>query len=495
MRLHRTTTCIAALCLSAAPVLADITPEQLWDEISTIYDGTYQEFSHDEPRREGDTLVIENVKMAFDDAEAEFAISLDDIRLRAVAADSVEITVSETITIDIAPPPGGEDISVDLTHSNLIVLAQGAPGDLDYTYNADEVRASMSFADDAESGTIGMVLSDFAGLVATEQSGELLDYQGRYTAGEMRFSADVNSAEDGKFVVQGTTKDLTMALEGAMPNVLFEANPDIPFEEAMAAGLRITGNITQGGLQLDFEGTNADTGALSGNGSIESSKTSFAMSADGVSYDGEVNAVEIDMTGDALPAPVNVTLGSYGVGLAIPAKVGEPFQPMRLAFFLRDLSASDALWNLFDPNERMTRDPITVDMALSSVVTPLASVFSEDAMEDADVPFRFQTATIDRLLVRALGAELTGEGAFSFGEESEAFDGFQAITGSAKATLTGLNSALDQLDRAGLIPADALMGPRMMIGMIAVPSGDDQLTSELEVREDGQVLVNGNRMR
>ena len=54
---------------------------------------------------------------------------------------------------------------------------------------------------------------------------------------------------------------------------------------------------------------------------------------------------------------------------------------------------------------------------------------------------------------------------------------------------------MDKLVAAGLVPQEQLMGAQMMIGMFAKPNGDDAFTSEVEVSGDGQVLVNGQRMR
>ena len=36
---------------------------------------------------------------------------------------------------------------------------------------------------------------------------------------------------------------------------------------------------------------------------------------------------------------------------------------------------------------------------------------------------------------------------------------------------------------------------RMMLGMFTRPTGDDQLTSTFEINAEGQILVNGERIR
>ena len=48
----------------------------------------------------------------------------------------------------------------------------------------------------------------------------------------------------------------------------------------------------------------------------------------------------------------------------------------------------------------------------------------------------------------------------------------------------------------GYLPEDQAMGMRMMMGMFAVPGdGEDVLTSTIQVKPDGQILANGQRLR
>jgi len=47
----------------------------------------------------------------------------------------------------------------------------------------------------------------------------------------------------------------------------------------------------------------------------------------------------------------------------------------------------------------------------------------------------------------------------------------------------------------GVLPQEQAMSARMMMGMFAVPAGDDAMESTLEVTEEGRVLANGQRIR
>jgi hypothetical protein len=54
---------------------------------------------------------------------------------------------------------------------------------------------------------------------------------------------------------------------------------------------------------------------------------------------------------------------------------------------------------------------------------------------------------------------------------------------------------MGKLVEMGLVPQDQIMGVQMMMGMFAVPAGEDAYTSKLEVKADGQVLANGQRLK
>ena len=61
--------------------------------------------------------------------------------------------------------------------------------------------------------------------------------------------------------------------------------------------------------------------------------------------------------------------------------------------------------------------------------------------------------------------------------------------------MVGANALIEKLIGMGLLSEDDAMGARMMMGMFAVPAGDDTLTSKIEVNDEGHVLANGQRLK
>ena len=120
-------------------------------------------------------------------------------------------------------------------------------------------------------------------------------------------------------------------------------------------------------------------------------------------------------------------------------------------------------------------------------------VFAPDFAEQMDgPPGQINSLNINRLLLNLAGAELTGNGSFSFNNEGE----MPKPSGSVNLMLSGANALLDTLVGMGLLPEDQAMGARMMMSMFAVPGDSpDTLVSTIEVNEDGSILANGQRIK
>ena len=60
-----------------------------------------------------------------------------------------------------------------------------------------------------------------------------------------------------------------------------------------------------------------------------------------------------------------------------------------------------------------------------------------------------------------------------------------------------MNGLLDKLGAAGLVPAEQMMGVKMMLQMFAKadPQNPELLTTELEFNEQGQIFANGQQVK
>ena len=121
----------------------------------------------------------------------------------------------------------------------------------------------------------------------------------------------------------------------------------------------------------------------------------------------------------------------------------------------------------------------------------------EGLAENGTTPAELHALRIDRLTVDAVGAKLDATGDVTFdNSDTTTFPGFPKPVGDININLSGANGLLDKLVAMGMLPAEQVMGARMMMGVFAVP-GDapDTLKSNIEFNDAGQILANGQRIK
>ena len=117
----------------------------------------------------------------------------------------------------------------------------------------------------------------------------------------------------------------------------------------------------------------------------------------------------------------------------------------------------------------------------------------EELMEQDPTRFgSIERFGLNELLVSALGAVAKGSGDFTFD-----MNDLQTLTacppeGEASIVVSGLNSVFDQLIEAGLLQPDQMLPIRMGLGMGFVATGEDELTSEVEVRSTAAFTLTVN---
>lgn len=154
---------------------------------------------------------------------------------------------------------------------------------------------------------------------------------------------------------------------------------------------------------------------------------------------------------------------------------------------------------MFDPQGLLPHDPASLVLDMTGTATLLFDAVDPaqaEAMAAAEMPAQVNSADLNNLRIAFGGAEITGSGAFTFdNSDLTTFPGVPRPAGAVDLQLNGVNGLIDGLVALGLLPEDQVMGARMMLGAFTTPVGDDQLTSRIEVTEDGQLLANGQRLQ
>ena len=106
-------------------------------------------------------------------------------------------------------------------------------------------------------------------------------------------------------------------------------------------------------------------------------------------------------------------------------------------------------------------------------------------------PVQIDSLNVKKLQLTAAGAELTGAGALTFDNATAT----PMPLGAIDLKLSGANKLMDGLVAMGVMPQDQVMFAKMMMGMYAVPAGEDLFTSKIEFKEGGRILANGQPIK
>lgn len=494
---------VLAALVSASAATADVTAEQVWQSWMDYYSDIGQTIAAERTEMQGDTLVVTNVTFGAEMPDGSSSQgTIAEVRLQEMGDGTVNVTMSNEIPFVFrAPPAEGTPTDVKMTfrHTDLLVAVSGTPESMNFAYTAPEMALAMDEV--AVDGSAAPMKMQFT---LKGNSGKYLVEQAAGRAITSEVNADtLDIAMTGAEPEGGGTFNLTGTMSGisgtgtmAMPEGADMTNPSA----AMQAGMAIDGlfNYASGTYKVEATGPdgnfNVDTNGGAG-------KLTFRMSKDGLAYGGESGESTMAVTG-AMPFPIEASIAQSAFNIVMPVTKSEAAQPAALLVKLVDLKVSDSLWDMIDPGTQLPRDPATLIIDLSGAVKPLIDLFDPATAEqmaaatpDAGAippsPFEVAEAKINQLQVKAVGAELTGTGAVTFDNSA----GVPKPLGAVDLSLTGANALMDKLAAMGIMPEDQIMGARMMLGMFAVPTGDDALSSKIEFKDDGGIYANGQRIQ
>lgn len=503
MKRIQTSTIIAAL-LCGTTASADVTAQQVWDNWTSQMDVYGQGFTTTGEEMSGDTLTVSGVQIEMSDDETAINAQIGDINLTENGDGTVTVTMAESypITLDLTPEfSAPSTINITVAQDAMEIVVSGDPDAMVYDMSADRYAMSVDSIEgdtatelDLQDAMIAMI--DFAGTYSVTTD-DLTQIAYDFTIGALDIDVDFSEVGGTGFVKgNGDIADLALRANITTPVDMDLSGDQPPF----ADGLAMEGGYSFGALTYAFD-FDADGEAASGTASVDNGNLGFSFDIDGMSYIGASNGINLSvLLPNEIPFPLEASMAKYGFDFQIPLSQGEDGpRDARVAFNFTELAVSDVIWNLADPQNILPRDPITIALGFDAKVTPFFDFLDPEQQEAAamsDIPGELNSLDVTELVVRGAGAEITGDGAFTFdNSDLETFDGFPRPEGRIDFAINGVNGLVDNLIQMGLIPAEEAMMPRMMLGMFATPVGDDMLTSTIEVNGEGHVLANGQRLR
>ncbi|MFC0201302.1 DUF2125 domain-containing protein [Paracoccus rhizosphaerae] len=508
-----------ALVLGAGPILAEVTPAQVWETFRQSYENMGYQVEVGSQDTAGNNLTLSDIRVTNDGSgDGRFLFVVPRLEMSQTGGGDVRSVVEGPMTLEARnTTPEGEDVgftmSVDLPGNE--VVTSGTPKEMRHRYSIPTVTMTGQALDDVNQTPVTLALTDVQGTQTTERTAEggfrnALDATADSLQAEINATGPSPDAPDGagtdSFAATVRIADLSVAGSTVLPDggAEFGDNP----AAALRAGFDADGTIGMGTLNINFQSsvTAEDGGVEDAEGSIaaETGELSMAMSDEGMSYSGTTTGVTTRITSDDMPFPLAYGVERNSFGLQIPVTASDEEQPFALSYLLQGLTLDDALWQSLDPQSTLPREPanLVIDVEGQAVLSrdlldpeamsaPDAAPTPDDGSAQDQMPFQPRSLTINDISLDALGATADLSGSLTFGDDPS------KPAGSITGTFSGINGLLDNLVKMGIVPQDQLMAPRMMIAMFARPveGKPDQLQTELEFRDDGSIFANGQQVK
>lgn len=542
-----------ALILGAAPVLADVTPAQVWENLRQSYTALGYEVSGAVEDAGGTLTVTDAVMTAAAEGTATTITvprltfqQTGDAKVRLVIDGEVGMESRFTVPAPPAPAPeaGGagqpdtaspgseapatdpapaptppetaqpetaQPETVETTVTGTLnapgneTLVSGTLGDLLYEYSFPTLAFDIALPIDPASGATLPLSGTVSGVTGTQQSltgkGTTTNFDMKAAEATITLAGDLPETPDspaGRLDLEARMKGLSSAGSVSMPAGTVDLAADMAAALAQGFGVQADMGMTAMEARFDFSGKDAEGKAETAKGTVSAGVADVALqlSSRGLGYRGNVADTAVQMTASGLPVPVSYGARHTGFDMLIPVSQAEAAQPFKFAYSLEGLSVADEIWDLFDPNRQLPRDPASLSIDLSGDALVTGNLF-DPAMTQPDpaappaAPFAPQTLTVNRIALDAVGAKADMSGSLDFKDNPE------APVGKLSGSFDGVNALMDKLVTMGLVPQDQMMGMRMMLAMFAKPEegNPDRLTSDIEFREGGSIFANGQQVR
>ncbi|GGH59851.1 DUF2125 domain-containing protein [Frigidibacter albus] len=483
------------LCSTAAQ--ADVTAAEVWQSWQDYYSDMGYTVTAGSEEASGGTLTLRDVTGTSTTPEASGSVTIGEV-VMVEQGGAVEITMSPEVPFDMTTVAEDETVEMSMlfTQPDMVMTVSGTPDEMTYDFTAPSL--GMSITEMVVNGTpvemtMEMAASDVTGTSVMGTSGDTTVTQ-QLSAPEMTFTVSAADPETGgTFTMDGSLTELTGTGTMVMPEGIDMAD----MAAALTAGMRVDGSFSYGAGSYTMDVVDA-TDTMNIEAAGEGGSFDVAMNAEALRYGASGTGATMALTGSQIPFPVDISLAESAFSLLMPVSQSEEPAPFAFETRLVDLAVNDEVWAMLDPMAQLPRDPATLILDISGAARMLVDIFDPAQTADPEaVPGELHALDLEELKLTFGGADLTGDGAFTFDNtDMVSYDGFPKPLGSVSLKLLGGNGLLDKLIAMGIVPEEQAMGVRMMAGLFAnAGPGPDELNSTIEVREDGGLYANGQRLK
>ncbi|WP_375688847.1 DUF2125 domain-containing protein [Pseudooceanicola sp. LIPI14-2-Ac024] len=491
------------LALTATPGLS-LTPEELWGQWQDFLTSSGYEVSVD-TGGSGSELILDNLTLTREiqtpDQSGTVAANLGQYTMTGQGDGSVLITMpdSQPIVIDVTAegePP--VQVTLEQTAAAFEMRAQGSLEDTQYSYSGDSYGLALtSVVEDGtpiELGTAGMLLSAIAGTtdIKTDTAYEI---EQQFTAETMTYTLDITEPPTegtGHVVAAGMLSGIRSTGGGTIPIGVDSSD----FAALAAAGFDVSG-------ALSFESSAGENAFTDGDQSVNLKTRSgggqytFGLDGARVTYQATGQDLGMEISGSEVPFPLNLEATEAGFQISLPLAKSEEAQDFEMSFTLAGVTLPDQLWAMADPEGRLPRDPLTLQLAVSGTGELFVDLTNEAQMqqlaETGGTPGQVETLKVETLTIEGLGAQIDATADLTVDNDTPSPMGQGPnVYGTANIHLVGVQALLQTLAQMGLIPpAQAMMGAGMISQLGRQVSGPDDLEADITMDQQGALTING----
>ncbi|WP_162798878.1 DUF2125 domain-containing protein [Paracoccus indicus] len=513
-------TSVIALVVGAGPVLADVTPAQVWDSLQQTYGQMGYDMQIGATDDAGQTLTVTDLVLTPRDAQGDMSLSIPKITMQQTGGGDVRSVIDGQMDLQMKgqtddDKPVGFTLSIDAPGNE--TLTTGTPDAMQHAFTVPKMIVNGRSQDKVNETPVTVTLTDMTASQSTTKDADgtrSQSFEGAVATTVMAIKASGPAHFDPADLPEGaprpdpenppmddfasdiTIEDLTFNGKGTLPSGDFDMASDP--SGALKAGYSGDVTFALGNIQGDFDASSHDVAEdrvnkAQGTFGAQNGTVSMAMDKESLRYDGEAEQIAVSMTSDDLPFAIEYTAAENTMRLAMPMIASDQEQPFALAYGLKDLALNDQIWQAIDPQSTLPHDPASLNIDLEGTAVLVTDFMDPDFAdpESDKAPFLPRQLSIKDISLDAVGATADVTGDLTFGDNPS-----QPV-GKVQGSFTGINALLDNAVAMGIAPEQQMMGLRMMLAMFARPSQDDPetLTTELEFREGGSIFANGQQVK
>ncbi|MGB0799160.1 MAG: hypothetical protein ACPGRD_07565, partial [Planktomarina sp.] len=453
---------LPALCvasLTATTTVADITVDQAFDKIMAMMqiDGNTNA-TYGRVDNNGSSLVVHQVDLSFQDPQITVNAKIDTITFDDLGDGTVRVEYADTmpIVIESNDPSVEFQATMRMVQSGAYYVLSGTPEDTTYEFSAPETTLTLdnltsANADTTASATVTMTGGSGHYNATTDT---MLNFDMSYSMENLTADVAFHDAESGegvKFNAQmAGLKSSGMFAIPTDPSAIDQTNP-------FGSGMLFDMETSFANFEYAMNAM-ADDGAVDITFTADRGRLDTALDKDRLDYATSVSDVDMAVSiPQAFPLPIKITADELGMVWKMP--LGKDVRgDYEIGTSLRNINVDENLLNMFDPGQIIPRDPITVAFDLSGQAMWYFDLFNPeeaDKIDQGETPGEIYSAKLQGLEVRAAGAELTGQGDFTFDNtDRHTIPGMPRPQGQLALKLVGANALMDRLIQMGLISDD-----------------------------------------